>query len=203
MTDLLEVTLADKVTVVQTGTMGPQGPTGPAGSVDSVTGTEPITVGGTAADPVVGLTATSAARAIRNSGGNLILNSTSWADLDVNLDLTLTAKAGDWIEFGISGTSLAEAVGAQLDVATIVAAAVTNYISNGTGTPPGNGIVGWALTNGGSELLSGSVPYQLQAGDIDNGQVKLRMRYSTDSAANKTILSSSTTPFMVWAINHR
>jgi hypothetical protein len=41
------------------GPQGPQGETGPAGSVDSVTGTSPITVGGTDQDPVISLDDTS------------------------------------------------------------------------------------------------------------------------------------------------
>lgn len=131
------------------------------------------------------------------TAGTLTLNSTAWADVDNTLDLVLEAAAGEWIEVGISARWANEAPFGVLDAATIVAGSPVNHISgNSSGTS--QGVQGW-LGEGGSYSKAGAVvPYLVQAGDIDGGTVRIRLRYRTLTAANKGLYGGTDNRLIFW-----
>lgn len=138
----------------------------------------------------------------RRTSGNLTLNSTSWANVDTGLDLTLNeVQVGDEIVYGIGGLANNEAVFLYFDVATIVSAAPVNYFGTAGGASD-NGVVGWFCASGAYVGFGGlSHPYTIQAGDLTDGSVTLRLRYRTQTAGNRVVRAVSTDPLDVWAMN--
>lgn len=129
------------------------------------------------------------------TSGSFTANSTNWTNLDTGLDIVLAAQAGDVIEVGVNYQAENEASTFRLDVATIVSGAVVNYFGGATDPGSNYGVSGWTAPGGTPSSISGSVMRTLASGDISNGQVTLRLRYRTDSAANKTIHAQSARPF--------
>lgn len=140
----------------------------------------------------------------RRTAGNLTLNSTTWADVDTGIDLTIAAVAGDELEIGLSmgvrpsgaGISLA------LDVATIVSAAPVNYFATAGGaTEVGAGA--WyreAPTVNDASVPGGPRSYTVQAGDISGGNVVLRLRYKVNSGS-WTGYATANLPLDFWVKN--
>lgn len=152
-----------------------------------------------AADPPVG------ARAKRTAG-SLILNSTSWANVDTGLDLVLAAEAGDLVIIGAEGQWANEAIWGWLDFATIVAAAPVNSVARNAAvqaSPGTTGIPGLAGHPSTTIGFGGTLLYVVQAGDVSGGNVTFRLRYATSAAANKTLFGSTNDPLDVWAVNFR
>jgi hypothetical protein len=145
-----------------------------------------------------------AARAFKFSqrtAGSLTANSTSWANLDTGLDLTLAVQVGDVIECGVSFQTENEASTLRLDVGTLVSAAIVNYFGGAVDPGSNYGVSGWTAPGGIAASVSGSVMKTIVAGDISAGAVTLRLRYRTDSAANKTVHGVAARPFQFWAKN--
>lgn len=136
------------------------------------------------------------------TAGNITLNSTTWADVPVSgaLDITIAAEEGDWIEAGISGLLNAVTVQVFMDVATIVSGSPVNYFG-GTGASTDRGIVGWWGVASQNSQLSGHVPYQVQAGDIEAGSVRLRLQYRTATSNNRLLLATSDISLAFFAKN--
>lgn len=136
------------------------------------------------------------------TAGDIILNSTTWADVDTGLDLVLTAQIGDVIEYGIHGRMSDATPEVYMDVATVVSAAVASYFSSGTITPATLGTPGWLCSASTTVLLTGSVlSFPLAAGDISGGLVTLRLRYYESSAVARAIFASAAQPLHIFAKN--
>lgn len=133
----------------------------------------------------------------RRTSGDLTLNSTTWADLDNGLDLVLAAREGDSIEVGISAQAAEEALDGYLDVATVVAGSPVNYFGTAGGASD-RGIAAWILAVSAVSSPAGAIHRTLTAGDIDGGTVRLRLRYRTSSASNKTLRASSAIVPLQW-----
>lgn len=136
----------------------------------------------------------------RYTGGNITLNSASWADVPGPADLVIDAFDGDLIVVTLSGLWGAETVEAYLDFATRVSGSPVNYVSGGAAGASNRGVVGWQAilgpSGGGMNGASiGSIDYIVQSGDISSGTVTLRLRYRTSSASNKTLFATSDIPF--------
>lgn len=131
--------------------------------------------------------------------GNLLLNSTSWADLPTigtTWDATLRAGVDDRIRAELNGGWNNEAVWAYLDVVTVVGGVVTNSLAaQGAVVAGGSGVMGWRGPASAFASLSGAVVYPLAAGDIASGAVTLRVRYKTLTAANKTLYADANSLF--------
>lgn len=144
--------------------------------------------------------ASASGKADRNDrmSGTVTANSTSWADVDNALDLSLTGlAAGEWVEVGLSCQTGNEATQIFFDVATVVSAATVNHVSgNSAGTS--QGVQAWRGLNNVFGESAGSIIYQVQAGDLDAGSLTLRLRYRTSSATNKSIFAGSVTPLSFW-----
>lgn len=138
---------------------------------------------------------------VKDVGGTYTLSSTSWADVHAsNLDLTLAAAAGDVIEVGLSALGGNQNAELYLDAATIVSAAPVNYVGTaGGGTE--RGVQAWFLDNSINATAGGSVLYTVQAGDLDGGNVTVRLRYRASAAASKELFATAAIPLHFWMKN--
>lgn len=132
-----------------------------------------------------------AAYASRGSG-NLTISSASWVAVDAGLDLALPAFPGDLIEAGWMAL-LGSSGDCCMDIATMVAGAITNVFStkgaqstNGQGLGIGRGVGGMYSTSGGTSF------YVVTAADLVSGKVNLRWIYKMISGS-KTVYAESTT----------
>jgi hypothetical protein len=145
------------------------------------------------------------ARAKLTSGG-ITANSTTWANVNTALDLTLNATTGDVIEFAISAGLSNAAVAMGFDVVSVVSAAPVNSFGMDASAPANwaafGGPSGWYSGASNELSVAGSIFRTLVAGDISSGTVLMRLRYATAAAVNRTIFCSSVNPLEVWARNH-
>lgn len=138
------------------------------------------------------------ARTVRTAG-DLTLNSTAWADLTTAHDVTVAAAEGDVLLVSLSAAGDSQAVEAYLDAATMVSGAVVNHIgTNGVGT---RGVQAWTLQVSAIRFQGGSVQYAVQAGDIDVGNVTLRLRYRTNTSSNKKLFANTDMPLHFSVVN--
>lgn len=136
----------------------------------------------------------------KRTSGNVTLNSTTVANFDTGLDLTLNGvQAGDELEVGISALWNNENVTAYLDVATIVSGSPVNYVGDGLVAATNDGLMFCYTTGAVFKGIGGCDFYTLQAGDISGGSVLLRLRFRTGSAANKIMNASTQDPFKWYA----
>lgn len=139
------------------------------------------------------------------TAGNLTLNSTAWADLPTigsTWDITLAAEAGDVIECGISAVWGAEAVYGSLDVVSMVSSSPVNaWGGSATSGSTGSGVGAWQGPTGINDGSGGPVMRTLVSGDISAGTVTVRLRYRTNTAANKTLFGSVDNGFQFYAKN--
>lgn len=137
------------------------------------------------------------------TASNVTFNSTTWANVDTGLDLTLPAEVGDIVEVGISGTMENSAVTSYMNVGSFVSAALVNMWGDGGAEAAGDfGVNSWRGDTGVSHPVTGSVTKEIVSGDLDSGVLTLRFRYKTSTATNKQLFANSTLPFHVWAKNH-
>lgn len=134
-------------------------------------------------------------RAARTSG-DVTLNSASVANLDTNLDITLSGVvAGDIVEVWASGAYGSQDVTNQMFCATIVGGSPVNYITSGSSSAVPVMAWGKELSTEDFPPIAGGDEYVLQSGDISSGSVLLRLRYKTGTAANLTLFANSAAPF--------
>lgn len=140
----------------------------------------------------------------RETSGDVKLGVTTWSDLFFNrLDLFLPAKAGDWIEAGMSFFASGQDTDIYFDAITIVGGfGRTSFATKGA-LPDnfGRGVSAWTGPRGVRTPCGGSVPLQLTANDIENGQVRLRIRRRNRDPVLKIIGATTHVPFEFWARN--
>lgn len=134
---------------------------------------------------------------VKYTGGNISLTSTAWAQVPSLPTIELPARAGDWIEVGLSGVMGTQVRDANFDLGTFVSSTLVNRVGGGT-----NGLVGWYCQglSGVANTVQGSVLYELQSGDVSGGMVDLRIMYAV-SASTKTFQATSGAPAIWWAKN--
>ena len=136
--------------------------------------------------------------------GNIALATTgvlTWADVDPGgsasarpADIVLTGcTAGQWIEVGLQGSLAAASAATQVTVATIVSGSPVNDVADGIA-----GIPGWGTQSSSAATIGGGFMYQLAEGDIVDGDVRLRVRYSIASGGPRTLNGSSSIPWFFW-----
>lgn len=123
--------------------------------------------------------------------------------LDTALDITLNATIGDVLEitpaFMVANNNANNDI-FQLDVATIVSAAVVNWVSGSgstTGVPAWNRVATVTTHRIG---VSGAIPYTVVAGDISGGTVKLSL-YAFVTAGSYNVYARVVAPF-VWMVKN-
>lgn len=136
----------------------------------------------------------------RRTSGDLTLtaSTSAWAPVDPtgstaarDLDIVFSGVvAGQQVRLGVNAFLGNQATAVYLDFWSVVAAAKVNAISSGTSSSV-NGVGGWVSPASFFGFPAGSVPYTIQAGDIENGSARFRLYYKTGSAASKTLYAST------------
>lgn len=142
----------------------------------------------------------------RRTAGDLTLNSTSWANVDTGLDLTLDeCQEGDEIVYGVSGLLGATALEVKFDAVTVVSGTPTNSFAKrgAVDASPGAHIAAWYVNDTAKlQHVGGTTPpYTVVAGDLVSGAITFRLRYATYTATNRTLLASASHPLDVWVMN--
>ena len=138
------------------------------------------------------------AESIRTSS-NITLNSTSWANVDTGLDLTLAAQAGDLIQYTPSFYCSSVGATGGFDVATIVSGSPVNYFGSAGVGNTAYGVMAWIVPSAATGV-GGSAFYIVQSGDISGGNVVLRLRYRWASSS-ATLNAAAILPCKVSAVN--
>lgn len=139
---------------------------------------------------------------LKETGGAITLNSTSWVRIDVSrFNLTLDrVQAGDIVEVGVDVGMGTQAVDAYLDVVTLVSGSVVNWIA-GDGSAGATGML--KFRTGVEERLCATCTYVVQSGDLSSGSLILQIRYRTSTATNRTMYAAAANPAHMWAKNLR
>lgn len=130
----------------------------------------------------------------RYTAGTITLNSTSWADVPSISTKTVEAQVGDVLAAEVLFIYGSEGVNVYMGAVTSVSGTPTNSFATGGAAPTsttGDEIRGWVGLDTGYTHIAGRCFYTVQAGDILAGQVTVRFRYRTGTAADKTIYSST------------
>lgn len=169
--------------------------TGAAGGdwtpVDDLIGPDPVAAVGNT--PIV----------VKKTNGDIVLapSNSVWTDVDSSgtaavrtLDIVIpNVSAGQWISYHPSFFVTATgAVGVRFDVATIDAlGAVIHTAGDATW-----GVTTWFVSASAAANVVDPISMQLQASDIVNGSVRLRLRYlSTGAVVSRTIQAGTTGGF--------
>lgn len=133
---------------------------------------------------------------VTKADANLVLGivANTWHDVDANgsaaarpLDVVIpNVEAGQWVEVAANLYSPNAATAVYLDVFTVVAGAPVHQFGSAT-----TGTVGWLLPSGLAWQASNSARYQVQADDIENGSVRLRLRDRNTTTTARSIGSNS------------
>lgn len=135
----------------------------------------------------------------RHTSGDIPLNSTVPAVVPGPLDLVVEAEAGDLLVCGIGIVPVSGSGSIGFDMATMVGGAVVTYLSSGTGTPVTIGNSGWYIGPSATSGSGGSIPYLVQAADVSEGTVTLRL-YARVSAT-RSINADAAAPLTTWVVN--
>lgn len=138
----------------------------------------------------------------KRTAGNLTLNNFgSWANVSTSTDLVLGGIAvGDVVEVDLSCLFDNEAPNAYMDAASVVAGAAINYWGTAGGASD-EGIQAWLGLGGVVTLHGGGVMKTIVAGDLESGQLTLRLRYRTSAASAKTLQADAANPLQWYAKN--
>jgi hypothetical protein len=105
--------------------------------------------------------------------------------------------ANTWAEFDTTGSAAARSYDIVIPGVTagqwIVAGAKVN--------PVGDSLVGtfaWALTNNAVTALQGTIPYQIQAGDIENGAARFRLYNRNTTTTARSLVASGGGKVKLW-----
>lgn len=135
---------------------------------------------------------------VRKTDANILLAAVSgtWTDVDTTgtaaartYDLVIPdVTEGQWVRVDLAGFSGASSNGGTaLDAVTIVAGAKVNHLSGNTTI----GMPQWFLVNAVNVWLAGGCSYQVQAGDIDGGSVRIRLQHKNPSGSATRAISAS------------
>jgi hypothetical protein len=143
----------------------------------------------------------------RYTGGSITTatSMTNYAAITATgLDMVVAAATGDILLVGLSlyqtNSNTSEL---RFDVATVVSATLTNFISGGDGTIANSGGIAGMISTAseGTRSHAATVAYAVQAGDISGGNVTLRPVYGTGATSTKTILATTVYPIHAFVVN--
>jgi hypothetical protein len=140
------------------------------------------------------------------TAGNVNINTTALTAVSTGLDVTLSAAAGDLIEYGINGVVDNGSGTFCLEVYTMPSGSPVNPFGAGlvSGlTDNKQGIPGWeTLATGANVNLTGSATRVLAGGDVASGATTLRLYYAKINATARLLYANADIPFKVWAKNY-
>lgn len=140
----------------------------------------------------------------RRTAGDLSVTSTSAGTAIPTLGtLIVPAASGDLLHIGLDANLSADNDPVRMDVASIVSAAVVNYVSSLTGTPATVGISGWGGAASASidYRIGHVIPYVVQAGDVSGGNIELSLRSWLAAGTARAIQASTGSPLVFWVQN--
>lgn len=124
----------------------------------------------------------------------LVANTQAWADVDTGgtaaarpLDVVISGvTAGQWVDLEVNAHLASAAAVCLLDVFTVVSGSPVNQFGSTE-----IGVSGWVVNASIGVDLVGRMSYQLQAGDIEGGSVRLRLRYKNVHATVARVLDGT------------
>lgn len=140
------------------------------------------------------------------TSGDIPLNATAITDVDTALDMTLTAQAGDIVEYGVQGLLAATAHFVSFDVYTIVGGSPVNPFGAGLSASAGtlSGVSSWYFGQDNVHARFGTPATRtLVSGDISAGTVTLRLRYAKTNTTARNLKADANVPLKVWARVYR
>ncbi len=141
-----------------------------------------------------------AAQIVRVTKSDAVINLSqtlnTWVDIDAGgsaasrpLDIVIPfVQAGNWVEIRPAIWSGAALAGIYVDAVTVVAGAKVNQFGSTT-----TGTTAWLLDSSATvpSRVQAVVSYQVQAGDIENGSVRIRLQsYNTTTTARSFLAGS-------------
>lgn len=121
------------------------------------------------------------------TAGDVAVTSTTWADVDNSLDVTLDVAVGDVVAISVNGKwKGGEAENGRMNVYTVNRG---GQIVNATG-----GIVGWQGPASAEANIGAPFFYEIVADDISAGQATFRLRALSIGGATRTIKASTNDP---------
>ena len=140
------------------------------------------------------------------TSGDKSLNTIGWQNFDTTIDITLAAATGNWVEVGLGAFTAAAVNTLAWDVVTVVGGSPVSSVAGAVAiaSRPSNGNPGWycppsASTTAMNRTVSGSIMYQLGAGDVSGGNVVLRVQVNPNSTTARSVSANANTPFIFWA----
>lgn len=134
------------------------------------------------------------------TSGNLSVGTAAF--LALGSQVSVTAATGDVLELFIDSLLCDTAGGdLQLDAATRVTGADTNWWSTGTNASrfPG-GLGSWYVQAGRFDSPHAAARYTVQAGDVSGGAVAVQL-YGRASGSARTVFANATYPLRWWVVN--
>lgn len=127
----------------------------------------------------------------------------TWHDLDTGgsaasrpLDVVIPGvRAGDWVGIDPDFSSNATAAAAYLDIFTIVAGAPVHRFGGDRSPSSVGGNGSWVAAAGTGLNVAATIWYQLDATDIENGAVRLRLRDCNVTTTARTVNAVAAVPF--------
>lgn len=138
----------------------------------------------------------------RRTAGNVAVTSTTWVAVDTALDITLNAQVGDVLEAVVSSLWSNDAFQARLEAVTWVSGAAVNTFSGSTYSTTSTGVPGWFGTSGVYSAISGSAFLTVQAGDIVNGLVTVRLLAHAEGTTPAKSLTATATDPLTFAVKN-
>lgn len=97
--------------------------------------------------------------------------------------------AGQWVAITLDAASFSATPFVRMDCWTIVGGVKVNQF--GAAVNGNTGIVGWCFAASAFTKSTGTIHYQVQAGDIENGSVRIRLCDYTNSTTLRQITASN------------
>lgn len=135
-------------------------------------------------------------RVVRTAG-NLTFNSTAWANSSTTLDLTLAASTGDVVRADINAIWNSNAVSGNLNVTCVASGAGFSTRTANTDA----GLPGWFGQVSRFVDVNAPAYRTLASADISGGNVIVRLRHRTGTAANKSLIATTANPLFLTARN--
>jgi hypothetical protein len=147
------------------------------------------------------------------TSGSLTLNATAVTAVSTSLDLTISAAAGDLVEYNISGLLDATRLDVVFDVYTLPSGSPVNPFAVGISASGAStqGVPGWEQTvaeststgtTGASARLMGGISRILTSDDVSGGSTVLRLYYAKPNTTARTLFAIANIPLKVWAKNY-
>lgn len=141
----------------------------------------------------------------QRTAGDVAVASTSWANFDTTLDLTLAAAETDVIRLDLSAAS-PPATSPEVYFSPVVlnptGPTIVRHVAGSASAEPGSGfgVPGWVIgyQSGPSWAVSGSYFFTVASGDVFSGVLTLRLRVRGSTATSRDVYASTAVLPLQW-----